>query len=54
VTHVRGGETPTFAYSVGLTEAGLPELVLAGATSLTREQIARTLDAGVAASRAAR
>ena len=51
VTLVKGGENPKFAYTVGLTETRLPELVLAGATSLTRQQVGRALDAGVAASR---
>src|SRR4051812_24341298 len=51
VTHVRGGQHPKFAYTVGLTDAGLSELVLAGATSLVKHQIADALDAAVAASR---
>jgi hypothetical protein len=51
VTHVIGRQHPKFAYTVGLTEAALPELVLAGATSLTRHQIGDAVDAGVAASR---
>jgi hypothetical protein len=44
VTLVQGGQNPRFAYSVGLTEAGLPELVLAGASSLSAEQVHRALD----------
>ncbi|HEV2889970.1 MAG TPA: DUF4262 domain-containing protein [Frankiaceae bacterium] len=51
VTLVHGGRTPRFAYSIGLTERGLPEVVLAGATSLGGKAVKRALDEAVAASR---
>jgi hypothetical protein len=50
VTLVQGGRVPRFAYSVGLTETGKPELVLAGATSLSAKAVKRVLDQAVQAS----
>lgn len=43
VTLVKGGQNPRFAYTVGLTEAGRPELVLAGAASLSADDVYRVL-----------
>jgi hypothetical protein len=46
VTLVQQGEIPRFAYTVGLTEAGAPELLLAGAIALSADQAIRTLNHG--------
>ncbi len=51
VTLVQGGRTPRFAYSIGLTETGRPEVVLPGATVLTGKAVKRVLDGAVKMSR---
>src|SRR5687768_5477522 len=51
VTLVQQGETPRFAYTVGLAEAGRPELLLAGAIALSADHAIRALNHGAAASR---
>ena len=50
VTLVQGGRVPRFAYSVGLTERGQREVVLAGVTSLSAKLVKRVLDEAVRAS----
>lgn len=47
VTLVQGGRVPRFAYSVGLTQLGRPEVVLAGATSLSAKGVKQVLDEAV-------
>jgi len=44
VTLVQGGEAPRFAYTIGLTEAGMPEVVLSGATSLSADEVFEALE----------
>lgn len=41
---MQGGQTPRFAYTVGLTEANAPEIVLAGASSLTGRAVKNAVD----------
>lgn len=47
VTLVQGGRMPRFAYTVGLSESGGPEVVIAGTTSLTGRAVKRVLDEAV-------
>jgi hypothetical protein len=47
ITLVQGGRSPRFAYSVGLTDVGDPEVVLAGAASLGAKAVKRVLDQAV-------
>jgi hypothetical protein len=44
VTVVQGGQSPRFAYTVGLTEAGRPEFLLAGANALRLDEVVRALN----------
>lgn len=53
VTLVQGGASPRFAYTIGLTEADAPELVLAGATSLTADAVFAAIEVAAARVRAA-
>jgi hypothetical protein len=53
VTMVHGGSTPRFAYTIGLSEAGLPELVLAGAASLSADAAFAAIEAAAAHVRSA-
>jgi hypothetical protein len=48
VTMVTGGSTPRFAYTIGLSEAGLPEVVLAGAASLSADAAFQVIEAAAA------
>ena len=45
VTVVKMRETPRFGYTIGLTEAGLPELVVAGAMTLSAREVGDALNA---------
>lgn len=46
VTVVKMSATPRFGYTIGLTEAGLPELVVAGAMTLSAREVGAALNAG--------
>jgi hypothetical protein len=52
VTVVQGDESPRFAYTVGLTEAGHPEFLLAGANALTVDDVVRALNVAAEETRA--
>jgi hypothetical protein len=49
VTLVQAGRAPRFAYTIGLTDSGRPEAVLAGASSLSGRDVKQALDAAAAA-----
>jgi hypothetical protein len=51
---VQDGQTPRVGYTVGLTEADLPEVVLAGGMALLAKPVLRTLKAAAVVSRAGR
>jgi hypothetical protein len=53
VTLVRQGQVPRFAYTVGRTGAGAPELLLAGAVALSADQVIRALNHAARAAPAA-
>jgi Domain of unknown function (DUF4262) len=44
VTLVQGGEQPRFAYTIGLTDTGLPEVVLAATTSLSANAVFEAIE----------
>jgi hypothetical protein len=52
VTVVKMRATPRFGYTIGLTEAGLPELVVAGAMTLSAREVGEALNAAADALRA--
>ena len=51
---VQDGQTPRVGYTVGLTEDGLPEVVLAGGMALLAKPVLRTLKSSAVVSRAGR
>ncbi len=51
---VQDGQTPRVGYTVGLTEDGLPEVVLAGGMALLAKPVLRTLKSAAVVSRAGR
>lgn len=44
VTHVKAGDAPSFAYTVGLTELNRPEVIFAGGMLLNRSEIIPMID----------